>query len=451
MRLCIALLGALTCFAVGAQPTTDQRLDRFERRLNEIEQKYQTEIKSRDEEITRLREEVNQLRRTPPTTDSTDEIERTKQDILKDIETNRTPQTILRTPVSFNPDIAIITNYLASISGDNANPARNRFDVGELELDIRAAVDPRADGVAIISLERDVDDDIFFNKSEPGDEEPESVETGIALEEGYLFLHDFGVPNLTAKLGRFNLRFGRQNILHRHDLPTSDNPYVNRAFLHPEALSDSGLSLSYVIPPNLTRDHYVELIAEIISGEGDEEAPVFNNDQFVDSPALNTHVLWNHDVAKDWNLELGASWLTGKHNNDNRQNANLFGVDVTLIHTDPTGRFNNLLLQGEAIYGDVDTSRETSEHAWGMYVLAQQQVNRDWYLGCRFDYTENALSDAQQVWAVSPYASWYWSEFLRFRLEYQHRDGDVTPEDTLFFQATWVFGAHPPHPYWSMR
>jgi hypothetical protein len=39
----------------------------------------------------------------------------------------------------------------------------------------------------------------------------------------------------------------------------------------------------------------------------------------------------------------------------------------------------------------------------------------------------------------------------RFRLEYQHKAGDVPTEDTLYFQATWVFGAHPPHPYWAMK
>ena len=52
---------------------------------------------------------------------------------------------------------------------------------------------------------------------------------------------------------------------------------------------------------------------------------------------------------------------------------------------------------------------------------------------------------------MSPYLTWYWSEFLRFRVEYQHKAGDVPRENTLYFQVTWVFGAHPPHPYWSMK
>src|SRR5207253_9690376 len=141
------------------------------------------------------------------------------------------------------------------------NPALNRFDVGELELDLRAAVHPIADAVAILSVHRDADNPVF-----PMGEKPSGPDTGISIEEGYLLFHDFGVPNLTAKLGRFHVRFGRQNILHLHDLPTSDPPFVNQAFLAPEALTDSGLSLSYVIPNPWNQ--YFEIVGEILAGEG---------------------------------------------------------------------------------------------------------------------------------------------------------------------------------------
>ena len=152
---------------------------------------------------------------------------------------------------------------------------------------------------------------------------------------------------------------------------------------------------------------------------------MLNNDAFVDSPAINTQRSGTTTSRKDWNLEVGGSWLTGKHNDDNQQNANLFGADLTLIHVDPTGGFFNQLIQAKAIYGNVDTSRTTRSMRSGAYLLAQQQLNRDWYAGVRLDWTQNALDDKQEVWGVSPYVTWYWSEFLRFRIEYQHKDGDV--------------------------
>ncbi|HVT89840.1 MAG TPA: hypothetical protein VHD56_13380 [Tepidisphaeraceae bacterium] len=449
LRIFLALL--LLGGSAMAQPAlpSDQRMDQIEKRLEDLERKYNQDIKSRDEEIARLKAQVQQQSTTTPAaTTSTDSIEQSRQAILKDIESREPSAQILRVPANFNPDLAVIGDFKGNLSSLNDNPARNRFDLATLELEMRAAVDPRADAVAVIPFSREVDDPLFFNKADASG----NVDTGVEIEEAYLFMHDFGVPNLTAKLGRFHLRFGRQNILHNHDWPTVDNNFVNQSFLGPEALTDNGLSLSYVIPPQYVGGQYIEAIAEIISGEGNgDEGPVVNNSAVVDGPALNTHLLWNHDIARDWNLELGGSWLTAKHDDDNQQNVNLFGTDLTLIHTDPTGGFFNQLIQAETIYGDVDSSRTDSQHAWGAYLLAQQQINRDWYAGVRLDYTENALNDQQDVWGASAYLTWYWSEFLRFRMEYQHKDGDVPAEDTLYFQATWVFGAHPPHPYWSMR
>jgi len=145
--------------------------------------------------------------------------------------------------------------------------------------------------------------------------------------------------------------------------------------------------------------------------------------------------------------------MIGNSNGTPAEQFNLFGTDVTLIHTDPKGRFNNQIAQLEAIYGNSEIApAATHQYGWGAFLWVQQQLNRDWYAGCRFDWTENAVNEHQEVYGISPYVSWYWSEFLRFRLEYQYKAGDDTPtENNFYYQCTWVFGAHPPHPYWSMK
>jgi hypothetical protein len=447
-------LALLASAAIAQQPNTaEERMDQFERRLNELERKYQADIKARDEEIARLKAQLQ--KQQPAATQPVEKTDKSTQDLINEIEgrpatstTAAAPAAVptTRTPVSFNPDLAVVSDFVGNISTLNSNKARNRFDIRAVELDLRAAVDPRADAVAVLPFTRDVEDPLFFQKGM----EQAGPDSSVEIEEAYLFLHDFGVDNLTAKVGHFHLRFGRQNILHSHDWPTVDNSFVNQSFLAGESIADSGVSLSYVIPPRLVHDQYFEIIAEIISGEGGD-SPTLNNDASVDSPALNLHALWNHDIKKEWNLELGASWLTGKHDNTGHLDTNLFGFDFTLIHTDPTGRFNNEVFIGEAIYGITDTSNTETQNALGAYLLAQQQLNRDWYLGLRLDWTENALADNQEVWGISPYVSWYWSEFLRFRLEYQHKEGDTPDDNSLYFQITWIFGAHPPHPYWALR
>ena len=102
-------------------------------------------------------------------------------------------------------------------------------------------------------------------------------------------------------------------------------------------------------------------------------------------------------------------------------------------------------IQAEAIHGNVDVTTTDTEYATGFYVLGQQQVHKALHVGVRVDWTENALDASQEVWGISPYITWYATEGLRFRAEYQHRDGDVPAEDTLYIQATWTIGRHPAH------
>lgn len=464
--LCAALLLAGASSTSLAQATSDDRIQKIEQRMDEMERRHAAELAERDRRIADL---TAKLKTTAPSAgavapsssqDLLSEIDsagkpgaagttpdQTRKDVLTDSARRGELFSLPRSPVSFNPDIAVVADFLASYSSNHDNKAYNRMDIREAELDLRAAVHPNADGVAVLAFARDVENPVF-----PEGEEASGPEDSVAVEEAYIFLHDFGVPNLTAKLGRFHVRFGRQNVLHAHDLPTTDSPLVNQAFLAPEALSDSGLSLSYVIPPDWIGGQYVELIGEVLAGEGaGTESPTLRGDVNVASPAFNLHALWNHDLATNWNLEVGGTWLHGKAGDDDGQNVNLFGADFTLIHTDPTGGFFNQLLQAEAIYGDTYDPDGNHRHNWGAYVLAQQQINRDWFTGVRLDYTQDPNSKNQDAWAVSPYVSFYWSEFLRFRLQYQHKDGDVPSEDNLFFQCTWIFGAHPPHPYWAMR
>ncbi|MEA2733645.1 MAG: hypothetical protein QOE14_96, partial [Humisphaera sp.] len=106
MRTRIALCWAavalsLVCQISQAQtaatpPPSDQnRLDKLEQRLNQLE----ADVKSRDEEIARLKSQLTAPQSTQPTGD---EIERTKQDVLKDLESRQASPLTLRTPANFN-------------------------------------------------------------------------------------------------------------------------------------------------------------------------------------------------------------------------------------------------------------------------------------------------------------------------------------------------------------
>ena len=100
-----------------------------------------------------------------------------------------------------------------------------------------------------------------------------------------------------------------------------------------------------------------------------------------------------------------------------------------------------------------------NNNSLGMYAFAQYQFDLSWYGGVRYDYTEFPNSDLRgpddEDWAISPYISWYITEYLRLRFEYQHLERDISgsddEEEIFFLQLTAAFGSHPPHPYWVNR
>src|SRR5262249_54466608 len=111
-----------------------------------------------------------------------------------------------------------------------------------------------------------------------------------------------------------------------------------------------------------------------------------------------------------------------------------------------------------------DASEDTrTVHKVGWYLYGEAQPFRFGFLsglglGFRYDWTQYPTSPGHQ-WAVEPYLSYGLSEFLRFRLGYKHTQGippgcctltgvgSARTKDELLFQATFILGAHPAHPF----
>src|SRR3954465_13219528 len=132
IRLCAAIVAACGASSVlaqqqSAQPSNpDQRLDQFERRLNEMDQRHRDELKARDAKIADLERQLRD--RTVNPTPTADDVERAKDDVLGGPGSrNPVTQQTKRTPVSFNPDLAVVGDFRGNVSTNNDNPARNRF------------------------------------------------------------------------------------------------------------------------------------------------------------------------------------------------------------------------------------------------------------------------------------------------------------------------------------
>jgi hypothetical protein len=90
----------------------------------------------------------------------------------------------------------------------------------------------------------------------------------------------------------------------------------------------------------------------------------------------------------------------------------------------------------------------------GFTTFGQVQFNRRTYAGMRWDRTTTIVDPGLVRRSVTPYFSYYFSEFLRFRLNYEHRWSDLQTENrrsSVYAELNWVFGSHPPEPFWVNR
>jgi hypothetical protein len=91
---------------------------------------------------------------------------------------------------------------------------------------------------------------------------------------------------------------------------------------------------------------------------------------------------------------------------------------------------------------------------FGYFAFAQYQLTFSTYLGVRWDDTATLVDDSARRRAISAYLTWYTSEFMRFRFGYEHRISDLAEEDgrnSAFAELNFIFGAHPPEPFWVNR
>jgi hypothetical protein len=356
------------------------------------------------------------------------------------------PPTVPRPQVNanaLNPQISVIPDFTAlfkQVSGDDEALVAafgelfeegNPFALREVEVDFRAPVSPDADAVAILAV---------------GEEE-------TAFEEAYLDLHD--LPwDLRAKVGRFKLGFGRANALHQHDQPTIDRALVHQLVFGPEGTSVDGVSLSrplYRGEPGGLAPSWTDLTVEVTNA-ANEESPLFGTEAHQEvAVAGRLKNYWEIDEHSDF--EAGVSGLAiGDAPDDERGDSTALGLDLTYrLRDEVPGSFRDWIFQAEVIGSEVNGFADDVS-ALGGYLLVQRRLDAQRYLGIRLDQAESPTMEGADLFGVTPYFTWYLNEFLRLRLQYQYVEGNTDEgdghSDSIGLQLTWVFGAHPPEPYW---
>lgn len=342
-----------------------------------------------------------------------------------EVETQRAglPQRTMAGLPAFNPDIGVVLDVVGQLSQSNEDTEGNdKISAREVELIFGHDVDPYTRLDATVTL---------------------SDFEEVHIEEAYATY--WGVPNVTARLGRFRPKVGKATAVHRDQLKTVDEPLVVQRYLGVEGLSRSGVELSGFLPLPWEDVVTHELIAGVLEGGVGEEGQMLGETRR--RPSLYTRLRNFVEISDETTLDLGATYLTGSSDDDERFEVDALALDAELKHYLHPNRPVTLL--AEAILQDRDeTAAGFEDSPWGFYTLADYRFSDRFSVGGRYDWVEPVgldlvASPRDEETAWTGYLTFHQSEFARWRLQYQHAELPGGGNDDRFFiQGTFSIGVH---------
>ncbi|MBI1824466.1 MAG: hypothetical protein HYR80_10195 [Nitrospirae bacterium] len=318
-----------------------------------------------------------------------------------------------------NLKIGMIGNFVGHAGANLPDPG-NKLDFSEGELNLLAAIDPYTNGTFVISF-------------------PSQGNAGV--EEGYLTTT--ALPwTLQAKVGKFHTHFGKVNKMHRDAFPFVDLPIMLSHLFNGDQWSDSGGSLSGLIPNPWNQ--FLELDIQILNGNTEGS---FNNGQSKDLAYL-LHLDSFHELDESSAIDWGLSGATGVNDPDGQFRTTLESFDLTYKWKRPvTGTYRSFGWVTEWFASQKESLTETVKSV-GIYTFAEVQLSQRWFAGARYDYAEPIDSSQKLETAESAILTFKPSEFQSIRMQYKHTyHGEREPGDEVLFQWLFLIGAHPAHTY----
>jgi hypothetical protein len=336
----------------------------------------------------------------------------------------------------FNPDIAVIGDFLGAAGKNDSGFATPSLEMHEAEASFQAIVDPyaRAD---------------FFLVFAPDE---------VGVEEGFITFTSLPA-GLLLKAGKMRASFGKVNQMHNHVMPWTDRPLVTQDLVGgEEGVSDAGLSLARLFP---NRFLFLEAIGEVYRGESPDlfRAPERGDVTFVG------RLRGYRDVTESTNVDFGASFARGTSvDGMHGQHTRLIGADLAFRYR-PLRRaiYRRLIARTELVWSrrdlppvelaGEDSSSSSAEpggtaNAFGAYASLEYQFARRWFAGARVDHSERA-DDPSLVDKGASLLLTYWpSEFSQVRGQYRHTTyaGGIKADEILF-QLLFSIGAHGAHTF----
>jgi hypothetical protein len=319
----------------------------------------------------------------------------------------------------FNPDIAVIGDFLGAIGKNDSDRATPALELHETEASFQAIVDPyaRADFVLVFAPDE------------------------VGVEEGFITFTS--VPaNFLVKVGKMRASFGKVNQMHNHVMPWTDRPLVTQDLVGgEEGISDAGISVSRLFPNEVL---FLEATAEVYRGESPElfRAPTRGDLTYVG------RLRGYRDLTESTNLDFGGSFAQGHNDVGPPFKTRLWGADLAFRYR-PLRRaiYRRLILRTELVWSRKELEAGPVK-AFGAYVSAEYQFAQRWFAGIRLDRSDRAADASLQDKGVSALLTYWPSEFSQIRGQYRYtKYAEDIKANELLFQVQFSIGAHGAHTF----
>ena len=329
-----------------------------------------------------------------------------------------------RTAPSTNPDLSAIGDFRSSYT--SIGERRVELFLNELELQIASVVDPYARAEFLFSFGKDFD----------------TGDLGIELEVATLT--SLSLPyQLQVTLGKFKPQFGKVNVLHPHYFSFIDFPKMINNFFDSEGMFMEGVSASWLVPNPL--NFYQELIVEVGRVGSEPNASLVQGD--TDRLLYMGHLKNFFDLSENTTLEWGLTALTGP--NKYGYATSMAGVDFTYKWKPlQFSTYESFTWQSELLVSRVKASAADIVQSFGGYSYAEYQIERRWFAGVRYDYSEFPGIGGQREQAGTFLVRFQPTEFQILALQYQYTDRNYGPDfSQVAFRVIFGIGKHAAHPY----
>lgn len=469
MRIAVCLFAAgllttqLAGGAVAAEVSQENRqLERLQDQVDELTDLIEQMKEKHDAAIVDLKSEIEKLREKEGAVEEPaveDELASLRELALEAAGGEQAPEKTPEETVfkaaglslqKLNPEISASGDFLAYYRDQDGVRKHTDAEIRGLELNIQSYLDPfsRMKATAHIS------------------------EAGVDLEEVYFTR--FSVLNgANLDIGKFRQQFGVVNRWHEDALDQVQYPLALQRIFGEAGLNQTGASMEWTLPT--WGGAQQEFICQVTSGSNER---LFEGNE-LGTPSALVHYKNFRELSRDAYFEFGLSGLVGWNDTWDIQDGNdvvsrtdalctrVFGADFAYLW-EPVDRalYRNVEWRSEVyvLNRDLlapDGSGRDTLNAWGAFSYLQSKVARNLILGVRADYYGPASKDYAETqdlsliplaypamnpyrWQLGPYVTWWQSEWVRLRGEYNYGwgKGMEPTAHTLWFQATFAAGPH---------